>query len=314
MSEDSHVRDESGQTHKESIASRPIEKEMRELVSEGSYLNQDAVYQRLSSALSIKEIEDKVKEDFAKDISERMIAEIRGKLGEDYVRLLIEPSVSTRFDDFIVFAKRVMTQQEGIQPWEVRNKFRDSLGKKMVYRVSTATSEDLENILTNGFLANYYRNRPAQTLLKNEDGYESMEYALTDLRGRVNIHAGFFDITKDSMFISVSEYPDMAQYAATVQLRDRLSEMQAIGNKLYLFPIEIDEFYLIRYGEYLEKNIKDDGFWTDGKSIIPYNDKGVEALVEFRIPSEAIKRDSVKEIDIDNIPQFQYSKRGDLLG
>lgn len=165
----------------------------------------------------LEEVVDKVKGDFGKEASERMMAEVREKLGEEYIRLLIEPSVSTRFDDFVSFAQKAATQQEGLQPWEIRNRFKDSLGKTTVYRVSTATPVDLENILATGFVANYYRKKPAQTLLENEDGYESMEYALTDLRGRVNIHAGAFEDTKDSMFISVSEYSDMAQYAATVR-------------------------------------------------------------------------------------------------
>lgn len=279
---------------------------MRDLVTRGQYLNQDAVYKQLSSALPMEEIVSKVKADFGEEISERMMTNVREKLGEEYVRLLIEPSVSTRFDDFVIFAQRATAQEEGLHPWDVRNKFKDSLGKTTVYRVSTATPADFENILSNGFVANYYRKRPPQTLLHNKDEYESMEYALTDLRGRVNIHAGVFAQTEDSLFISVSEHPDMAQYAATVQLKDKLSEMDDTGIKLYLFPIEMDEFYLIRYGKYLEKTIKGNGVWTDGKSEISYDDPGVEALVEFRIPSQVIKRDGIRELKPENIPQFRF--------
>lgn len=305
MSEDLSKGIPDQEVSKDNIAAWPIEKEMRALVASGLHLNQDAVYQRLSAALPMEEVVDKVKDDFGGETSERMMAEVREKLGEEYVCLLIEPSVSTRFDDFVAFAAGAVTQ-EGLHPWDVRNRFKDSLGKKRVYRVSTATPADLENISFNGFVANYYRKRQPQALLQNTDGYESMEYALTDLRGRVNFHAGSFAHTENSMFISVSEYPDMAQYAATVQLKDKLPEMQASGNKLYLFPIEMDEFYLIRYGKKLEKTIKGDGVWTDGKTEISYDNPGIEALVEFRIPPQAIKKDQVKELNPKNVPQFRF--------
>lgn len=288
------------------IATWPIEKEMRSLLVKGLHLNQDAVYQRLSSALPMEEITEKVKLDFGTKTSESMIAEVKNKLGEEYIRLLIEPSVSTRFDRFVDFAQKAISQRDGLHPWDVRNIFKDSLGKTSVYRVSTASSEDLENIFSHGFIANFYRNKTAQTLLKNEDGYKSMEYALTDLRGSVNVHAGVFADTKDSMLISVSEYPAMAQYAATVQLKSKLSKMQASGMKLYLFPITLDEFYLIRYGKYLPQTIKGEGVWTDGKSVIPHNDSGIEALIEFAIPPSAIKKNAVKEINPANIPQFRF--------
>jgi hypothetical protein len=294
------------------VAAWPIEHEMRILVASGRYLDQDAVYKHLSTALPIEEVIAKVEGDFGKETSEKMIAGMRGMLGEEYVRLLVEPSLSTRFDDFIAFAQNAVVQEEGLTPWDVRNKFKDSLsknGKKMVYRVSTANPTELENLYANGFTANFYRHRSPQTLLQNQDGYETIEYALSDLRGRVNVHAGAFADTKDSLFVSVSEYPEMAQYAATVQLRDRLAEMEAQdGSNLYMFAIEIDEFCLVRYGRYLSKTISGKGVWTDGTTEIPYEDPGVEALIEFQIPPEAIKKDKVKVLDPTQIPVFHYVK------
>ena len=291
------------------VAAWPIEAEMRGLVANGVYLDQDAVYGHLSAALPIEEAIAKVQGDFGTEVSEKMIADISATLGAEYVRLLIEPSLSTRFDDFVAFAQNAVAHEPGLTPWDVRNKFKESLGKTTVYRVSTANPADLDNIYDNGFVANFYRHRSPQTLLQNTDGYETMEYALTDLMGRVSIHAGAFANTKDSLFISVSEYPDMAQYAATVQLKDGLSEVEARdGSKLYQLPIEIDEFCLVRYGKYLPRSIRGKGVWTDGTTEIPYEDPGVEALVEFRIPAEAIKRDGVKILDPVRIPVFRYEE------
>lgn len=295
-----------GQTDKASIGTWPIEREMRGLVASGQHLNQDTVYETLSSKLPLEEVIDKVRDDFGINTAEGIIEETRAKLGENYLPLLIEPSLSTRFDDFVIFAKNTLAQYPELTPWELRNRFKDSLGKKTVYRVSTASPSDLENILTNGFIANFYRTKSIQALLENEDGYQSIEYNMSGLRGRVNIHAGAFAQTKDSMFISVSDYPEMAQYAGTVQLIDKLPTLESDDRKLYLFPIELDEFYLVRNGKYLEQTIKGEGLWTDGKIEIPYGDPGVEALIEFRISADSLKRDEIQTINPSSIPQFKF--------
>lgn len=284
----------------------PLNAEMEALLTDKKpYLDQDAVYHHLSTALPMEEIVDKVISDFGAETSEAMVKSVRDALGDKYVCLLVEPSISTRLDQFIEFAR---AQPEDMEPWEARNLFRDSLGVRTVYRVVSANPQDMQSILDDGFVANFYRHRTLETLQANTDSYESMGYALSDLRGRVNIHAGAFANTEDSLLISVSEYPEVAQYAATVQLQDISTDLPEMpDSKIYTIPMEIGEFYLLRYGTYLPKAIRSDGVWTDGHQFeVPYDDPGVEAWVEFRVPPDTIRHDHIQEIDLHDVPQLRF--------
>ena len=175
-----------------------------------------------------------------------------------------------------------------------------------MFRVVAAKDDDIQSISQQGFIANFYRNKTPESLLENQDFYESQEYNITDLQGRVNVHAGGFATTKDSTLISVSKYPEMAEYAAFVQLKDKWEEMKKQKYKLYSMPIEIDEFDCIQYGKYLPHHINGKGVWTDGETTIDYEDPGIESFVEFQISPDKIKFDTMKEIDVDNISNFKF--------
>lgn len=290
------------------IANWPIEKIMRRLVREGKYLDQDIVYETLMDKLPAEEIEQKINEDYMHRIGESMIDKMRQTLGSDYIRLLIEPSVGTRVDELIAFAGAEAQKGELPQPMDLRRKFKESLGKKTVYRVASLTEQELEDVKQNGFLANYYRTRITNEILQNEDGYESIEYNLANLIGRVNVHAGVFATTKDSMLVSTSDFPEMAQYAAFVQLKEDWPQREAAGQKLYLIPVEIDEFRTVRYGKYLPHHIEAEGTWHSDQKDIPYNDPGIESFVEFQIPPGNILADEIRQIDTAQIPNFELHK------
>lgn len=292
------------------VANWPIEKIMRRLVREGKHLDQDAVYKTLMDELPAEEIEQKIKEDYMHRIGEPMIDKVRQTLGSDYVRLLIEPSVGTRMDELIAFAEVEAQKGELPSPMDLRKKFKESLGRKTVYRAASLTEQELEDVKQNGFLANYYRTRSTNEILQNEDGYESIEYNLANLIGRVNVHAGGFATTKDSMLISTSDFPEMAQYAAFVQLKDDWQEREKAGQKLYLIPIEVDEFRNIRYGKFLPHHIEAEGTWHSDQKDIPYNDSGIESFVEFRILPENILTDKIEQVDTAQIPNFEFVPKG----
>lgn len=288
------------------VANWPIEKVMRRLVQEGKHLDQDIVYESLMIELPQEEVETKIKEDYMHRIGESMIARIREELGDEYVRLLIEPSIGTRTDELIAFAQSETQKGEALSPIDLRRKFKESFGKKKVYRVASLTEQELEDVKQNGFLANYYRTRSQDDILRNEDGYESIEYNLANLISRVNVHAGGFATTKDSMLISTSDFLEMAQYAAFVQLKDDWPQQETAGQRLYLIPIEIEEFRNVRYGKYLPHHIEAEGTWHSDQKDIPYNDPGIESFIEFQIPPENISLDEIKQIDTAQIPNFKF--------
>lgn len=296
----------SNETEQHDISQFPIEKSMRNLLREGKYLNQDAVYSTLFQELPEEEIIDKIQQDYGREKSQQMIQLVESELGHEYVRLLIEPSMGCRLDQFIAFSSQLDSSNDLPVPLELREQFKKSLGKTKVFRVVAATDNDIQSISQQGFIANFYRKKTPESLLKNQDFYESQEYNITDLQGRVNVHAGGFATTKDSTLISVSKYPEMAEYAAFVQLKDKWEEMKKQGYKLYSMPIEIDEFDCIQYGKYLPHHINGKGVWTDGETTIDYEDPGIESFVEFQISPDKIKLNTMKEIDVDNISQFKF--------
>ena len=222
---------------------------------------------------------------------------------------MIDPSIGTRVDELIAFAQLDTQERKFSTPMDLRRQFKESLGYKKVYRVASLTKQELENVRANGFIANYYRNRNKEDILLNEDGYESIEYNLTNLIGRVNVHAGGFATTKDSMLISTSDFPEMAQYAAFVQLKDNWAQREASEQKLYLIPIKIEEFRNIRYGKYLPHHIEASGTWHSDEKDIPYNDPGIESFVEFQIAPKNILVDEIKQIDITKIPNFKFVQK-----
>jgi len=293
------------------ISQFPIEKSMRNLLKEGKYLDQDTVYSTLFQELPEEEIINKIQQDYGREKSQQMIQLIESELGHEYIRLLIEPSIGCRFDQFVAFSSQLKSNTKLPAPLELRSQFKDSLGRLKVFRVVAATAGDIKSISQQGFIANFYRDRTPEQLLENQDFYESMEYNITDLQERVNIHAGGYATTKDSTLISVSKYPEMAEYATFVQLKDKWEEMKKQGYKLYSMPIELDEFDCIKYGEYLPRHINGKGVWTDEETTIDYEDPGIESFVEFQITPDKIKFDTKKEIDIDSIVKFKFVSNDD---
>ena len=279
---------------------------MRNLLREGNHLNQDAVYQTLFRELPEEEVIDKIQHDYGSEKSQQMIQLVESEFGHEYIRLLIEPSIGCRFDQFLAFSSQLKSNNRLPAPLELRSQYKDSLGKSKVFRVVAATDDDIQLISKQGFIANFYRDKTPEQLLENQDFYESVEYNITDLRGRVNIHAGGFATTKDSTLISVSKYPKMAKYAAFVQLKDKWGEMKKQGYKLCLLPIEVDEFDCIKYSIYLPHHISGKGVWTDGETTIDYEDPDIESFVEFQITPDKIEFDKMTEIDADNISQFKF--------
>lgn len=291
----------------DAIADWPIEKIMRRLTREGKHLDQDCVYETLAAELPEEEIRGKIIGDYGVSTGKAMIDAMEERFGGDYVKLLIEPSISTRMDEFIDFAQTKM-QEKGTMPFfDMRKEFKESLGKRKVYRVVSFTEAELESIKQDGFVANYYRRHPINDILQNTDGYKSVEYNLCNLVSRANIHAGGYASTKNSMMISASDYPEMAAFAAFVQLEEDWPQRHEQGQNLYLIPIEIDEFKNIRYGKYLPQHIEASGTWHSDQKDIPYNDPGVESFVEFRIPPENILLGEIKQIEPEMIPKFEYS-------
>lgn len=297
---------ESQKPEQRDISQFPIEKVMRELLEENKHLDQDAVYSALFEKLSDDEIINKIEEDYViEKNAEEMISLVESRLGKEYVRLLIEPSIGSRLDQFIDFSSQLESKGNLPAPLDLRSQFKNSLGKTKVFRVVAATEKDVASISQQGFISNFYRGKTKEGLLNNQDFYESMEYNMTGLISRINVHSKFGS-TKDSTLISVSEYPKMAEYGAFIQLKDKWDEMEKQGYKLYSFPIETDEFDCIRHGKYIPFPINAHGKWTDGQMEIDYNNPGEELFVEFQIPKDNIDFEEIQEIDVNKISQFKF--------
>lgn len=224
--------------------------------------------------------------------------------------MLVEPSLSSRIDEFIAFSKK-LKEENKILPsaFELRELFIESLGKTTVYRAGAFNDNQIDDIKQNGFISNFYRSKTKEEILNNKEGEESLEYAMSDLQSSVNVHAGAPNSTKNSLFISVSDYPEMAQYASFAQLEEKWPELKNNGYKLMMIPIEIDKFYCLRYNKYLKHDIKGEGDWKSDQINLDYNDPGIESLIQFSISPEKIDFDSIVEYDQEEIPKFKFEKK-----
>jgi hypothetical protein len=285
------------------ISKMPLEKVMRCLVLAGKHLDSETVYKALREQLPKEEVRKKIGWDYLSDTSTSMIKKVISELGEQYVSLLIDPAISTRVDDLIAFAH---TQKEPLSPETLLEKFKSSLKTRRVYRVTALTEQELEDVKSNGFIANFYRNRSVDEILSNEDVHESIEGHMHGFTDRHRIHAGGFAQTKNSMLISTSDYPDMAQFAGLRGVENTWSNEERAGKKLYLIPIDIAESRNIRYGKYLDHPIQGNGIWRTKDHDIPYNDPGVESFVEFSIPANNIAIAEITVIDPAQVPEFTY--------
>jgi|GEM_PF-2314354 len=284
------------------------EKLMRRLLPNDRYLNQDAVYEILANELPERFIFNKVWVDYDFETGTEMFKKVTETLGKEYSRLLIEPSISSRLDEFLAFSKELLsTNNPKPRPAELRELFKKSFSQKMVYRTVAITEATLVNLKSKGFIADYYRKWDKNKILSNKNPDESMAHRIMHLSSRVNIHAGYAN-PQNSTLISVSDYPEMSQYAASAKLLKKWPKMKKAGYKLITIPIEINEFYLIRYGKYLTKKIAADakGTWSSPQKNIAYQDPGIESFVEFQIPVKDIKFSERQEISPEQIPKFTY--------
>lgn len=280
---------------------------MARIFNEGNQFNRDIVYESLMTELSMEDIKGKISDDYIiGDISERMMDEVEAVAGEEYLRLLIDPSIGVRTDKLVSFINQEIVKGELPSPLDLRRKFRDSFSKRKVYRVAALTDDELENVKSNGFIANVYRNK---TLKK--DSFSD----IGELQADVNIHANWV-LVENSRLISTSDYPEMAKYAGFVGLKDNWEQRKLEGQKLYIFPIEVSEFDIIQYGDYLVSLVEgeEDSLWHSDEIDIPYNDSGLETWIESRISPESILVDEIEEVDVSTIPEFEYLSVSDLEG
>ncbi|UCD55519.1 MAG: hypothetical protein JSV93_01600 [Candidatus Omnitrophota bacterium] len=297
-----------------------LEKIVKELIDGGLILDQNSVYERLISELTEEEIFLKLSSDYHLfedpddkfrnyDLAKYMIDKVSQSLGKTFVNLLADPSISNRLDEFISFALPIVRLKPSIELLELRKKFRESLDKRTVYRVALMKQNQLEEIRRNGFIA----------ALNKRGTYEGLQGSskLTPLDivhdNILNLRMHISRHTRDAFMInsgliSVSNYPRMAAYATraylgTEEIRKKIKE----GYKIYLFPIEIYEFDLIRHGWYIDFMGSLGDNYEDETEKISCCDTGNEAVVQFRISPEQILFSNIKILNLEDMPEYEIS-------
>lgn len=285
----------------------PVELLLREIACSNKGLNSEDVYTRLLTEMNWDELHNKIKADYPL-YSKSMMRRLGRRLGGDFVKLLADPSVATRLDDFMNFVAAQKSEGKRFNPMEARQAFRESLGTTKVYRVVCLPEAELQVVLQEGFVAGHLRKKNWKKETMPPIDQLSIEHWFSNLTARMNLHSGAFADSLNSLFVSVSQVPGLAAYAASVQLKEYHQELKTAGYKYWVVPIEIEEFLLIKNSVYAHNALwkKNSGYWknTGGDIMVPYGDHAVESLVEFRIQPENICKADIYAIDIDKVDQF----------
>ena len=281
-----------------------INKLIRSCITNGEGLNQDSVYSTLASQLNIDEVRYKIREDLG-DEADIVIEKVYEAGGEGALRLLVEPSILIRSDEFVDYLHR---NNIGIVDLndipELRRSFKEFIGKARVYRTLILKENDLLSIRNEGFVSTYITSNGGVDEIANiTTGYDSVGYNITDLRGRVHSHA-HGDQNSYSTLISLSGYPEMSQYGCVAAIEDRKKEYQAQGYRAYTFPVEIDEASVIRYGKYLPRKFDSNKDWVCENTRIPYGGNQVELFAEFSVEPDKIDWDNIIVTELADLPSF----------
>lgn len=154
------------------------------------------------------------------------------------------PEIRLRMDDFLVFYIGELAREPWISSGEILKNYIASFPMKMVYRAISLDRVQLEDVKRDGFYSSLERMRTKKlpaSLSGPELGFSEF---LRDVEDQI--------IGNQSNVISVSMFEPVAVEIAKLY--------QKSGKDIYLFRLELSEFYLIRFSHLLkhispEKNI-----------------------------------------------------------
>lgn len=173
---------------------------------------------------------------FGRQKSEFLVSTTISSLGEMYLPILLDPGVSTRFNQFIRFATEEMKDNAHERPGvlELRQKFSAYLGSTTVYRaLALNNTQEANQILQTGIASPFIRSQTvdhstAKSLMLRIDLQRSIE-------AHQNHQADQGPII-NSPLISVSKSPSVAAAVASTW-NSLLGTIQ--NKKIYIFRIEL---------------------------------------------------------------------------
>jgi hypothetical protein len=288
--------------------SKEAEERMKEVFSLGIIDNQDALYANLREKVSAELIIYTLilfygGEENAKEIIEKT----QSLLGSAYVRLLIEPSIGNRSDEFLEFAQRWKQERNSLpSPEELREEFKKSLGMMRIFRAGAFTAEGIEGIKKNGFASAIVRNK-AVNFTKYNQGI-LLYHKITNIRGNIVAHAHGSSSEDENLLISVSQVSEIAQSGAMIYLENtkKWKDLHRKGHELYLVPMDIEKFYCLGYSKYIRAmgqssfiNLRTGERWKG-------DDDRIENFVQFNIPSEKIDKEHIRKVDVSTMERWDF--------
>ncbi len=263
-------------------------------------------YQQLKEKLGEEEVVLKLIADYGEEAGLQMYQRVRKELGNQFAVLLIEPALATKHKLFIDFCKK----RNLSAPEQTRSEFIAYLNKFKVklYRSMALTDQELATVQQEGMKSGLLRSKANGKASRSIVGS-----AFSGLDSIATSHLSSF--TNSSTLISFSKYPEMAQRASRSSSSSKLTE----GAKSYIFEVEVNPFYLLKFNGLLKNTLGDekfgygksvDGTWIVNGKAIAGDDTGIELFTEWVLPPQAIV--NVSPIESNALPEVQFKKADQL--
>jgi hypothetical protein len=220
---------------------------------------------------------------YSDSVAGDLIALVKSKVGPQYTRLLMDPGIAFRADQFVEFALTESPSKMSMDPLVLRRKFINSFEQKYYYRATLP--EHSGKMIARGFenaILNYSQ------ITQEKSSYFGHLPVLENFHASVIEHI-LIARTSNSGLISISEHPEIAWYAVADNAKKlwKKNRNQFRGG-IHIRRINLNSFYALPRTDLLKRFRAAEGEYEIGKKgsafRIPVNDPSVELLVPVAIP------------------------------
>jgi hypothetical protein len=253
---------------------------------------------------------------------------VAGEVGSQYTRLLMDPGIAFRVNEFVEFARSEKTAQLKMDPLTLRRAFIDSFDTKYYYRATLMSysgqivARAFERAAKNpsGLVRNIVSS--IETKLQAFENKEDGAYMISDLPVLGNFWETVFghvmNARSESGVISVSEHPQVAWYAvADNGSKLWLKKKRQFRKGINVYRISMNSFYALPRTIVIDNFQNSEGKYEigqgDTKLCISIGDPSVELLVPVAIPNSGEVRHYTPRYPLFGLdsPSFEIPKPED---
>ncbi|MBI5065025.1 hypothetical protein HZA97_02205 [Candidatus Woesearchaeota archaeon] len=154
-------------------------------------------------------------------------------LGDEYIQLVLDPGITSRIEEFVKFASKLI-KKEKLNPWVLRDIYKNQLGKKMYFRGLAVDDAEKEKILKKGLFCNLIRNGGTVK--------QGVEMFLSEGINKIILNHSNMTNLEVTPLMSISEDSQLSVHVAK-------GEANKINKEVYVFGFSIPVIETIRKDE-----------------------------------------------------------------